>query len=174
MQKTSNVILLVSICFLVTHSPNFAIASTVHLPGLEELITKDVLGYSCINEEDLDIAFRVGGKEGVIPQTCLSSMPVSPDCSVLVPLLGRESKMEECGSFKYRWFRRNDPERTLFVKVADPIDREIIPTPTPASLSCFFAAFFLVLTIRLRKFMSKPHRQQMTSAARNGSVAQIQ
>ncbi|MFA9210940.1 MAG: hypothetical protein ACEQR5_03890, partial [Moraxellaceae bacterium] len=76
-------------------------AATVQ-PKKPDLTIRDVLGYPCVPEEDLDAAFFNGGKGGNVPQTCLKKLP-KKDCEVLTELMGRKANANECATFGYRW-----------------------------------------------------------------------
>ena len=115
-------------------------ASTVN-PDLEALITKDVMHYDCVMEEDLDAAFMLTGKGGVVPRTCLAEAPAAPDCDLIDPLVGHDVVGYECAGFKYRWFRQFDPDKVLFVEVRPlPPTNSVSPVPLPAGLVLLLSA----------------------------------
>ena len=80
-------------------------------PPMEDLLTTDLLGYTCVAEEDLDAAFLNQGKGGSVPQTCITETPVK-DCASLAPLLGHEATFNECSTHAYRWLTWFDPDRS--------------------------------------------------------------
>ena len=80
-------------------------------PPMEDLLTTDLLGYTCVAEEDLDAAFLNQGKGGSVPQTCITEAP-SKDCATLEPLLGHQSTSNECATYAYRWLTWSDPDRS--------------------------------------------------------------
>lgn len=77
----------------------------------QELTTVDILGYTCVTEEDLDAAFFNEEKGGSVPQTCITETPVK-DCESLTPLLGREASYDQCMTHSYRYLSWSDPDRS--------------------------------------------------------------
>ena len=77
---------------------------------IDNLLTTDVLGYTCVAEENLDAAFLNGGKGASVPQTCISEAPTK-DCATLTPLMGREATYDECATYAYKWLSTFDPEK---------------------------------------------------------------
>lgn len=91
---------------LLLASPAYAATES---PPIQDLLTTDLLGYTCVKEEDLDAAFLNAGKGGTVPQTCISAPPPK-DCEVLTDLLGREAGINECATYAYRWLTWADPD----------------------------------------------------------------
>lgn len=80
-------------------------------PVISDLLTKDVLNYVCVKEENLDAAFINASKGGKVPQTCLAELP-SKDCvAELEPNLGRLPTSTECMIYAYKWLSTFDPDR---------------------------------------------------------------
>lgn len=77
----------------------------------QELLTTDILGYTCVAEADLDAAFLNEGKGSSVPQTCITETPIM-DCKSLIPLLGREPSYGECSTHSYRYLSWFDPDRS--------------------------------------------------------------
>lgn len=78
---------------------------------MEDLLTTDILGYTCVTEENLDAAFLNQGKGGSVPQTCMTEAPTI-DCGSLTSLLGREPTPEQCATHAYRFLSWFDPDRS--------------------------------------------------------------
>jgi hypothetical protein len=132
-------------------STNFSLASTTE-PEIEELLTTDVLGYSCVQEDDLDLAFINAGKGASVPQTCMPEI-LSKDCDNLTDLMGRDPTAQECATYAYRWLSTVDPNQ-LSGWGWDCGDCEVVSTsakipqtPLPASLVMLLSAFALLCVI---------------------------
>jgi len=123
--------------------------------GIESLLTRDVLGYQCVKEDDLDAAFLNAGKGGAVPQTCFSAAPQN-DCAVLEAVLGRAPNTTECGAFAYRWLTWFDPERStgwgLDCSSWDCTIKPPVPAsvPLPASIWLALCAIGLLALAKTR------------------------
>lgn len=98
-------------CFALVAMPVFGSTIQTPEPTISDLTTRDMLGYSCVMEDDLDAAFLNAGKGGTVPQTCITEAPPK-DCAVLAPLMGREATPSECATYAYRWLSWFDPDRS--------------------------------------------------------------
>ncbi len=88
--------------------------------SIDDLLTKDVFGYTCVPEDQLDLAFTMVDKPYHMPQTCLTTNAArTPE--TLAEVLGRDPTADEWGAYSYRWFRTMEPDRVLFVPVPDPL-----------------------------------------------------
>lgn len=100
-----------ALCLALVVAPAFGATIQPPEPSIEDLTTTDMLGYSCVMEDDLDAAFVNAGKGGSVPQTCITEAPPK-DCAFLAPLIGREPTLNECATYAYRWLSWFDPDRS--------------------------------------------------------------
>jgi hypothetical protein len=135
--------------------------SAIIEPPMEDLLTTDILGYTCVAEEDLDAAFLNQGKGGAVPQTCITEMPVK-DCASLTYLLGREATYEQCATHAYRFMSWYDPLGTTGWgwDCGDCTVTTYVPptnaVPIPGSALMLLGA--LVLLIPIRRSHHATHR----------------
>lgn len=100
----------IAACLALVAAPVFGATTQPPEPTISDLMTRDVLGYACVMEDDLDAAFINAGKGGTVPQTCITATPAK-DCAFLEPLLGREATVGECATHAYRYLTWLDPDR---------------------------------------------------------------
>lgn len=115
-------------------------------PEIPDLMTTDVLGYTCVLDEDLDAAFMNAGKGGTVPQTCISEPPVK-DCASLTPLLGHEATADQCAVHAYRFLTWLDPDKSTGWGWGCG-DCKVYPAPPPA-VPLPASALMLMLAIGL-------------------------
>lgn len=121
-------------------------------PPIQDLLTTDVLGYTCVAEEDLDAAFINAGKGGAVPQTCITGEPVK-DCESLTILLGTEATPAQCATHAYRYLTWLDPDRSIGWgwDCGDCTVEPYTPpaaVPVPASAMLMFSALILLSAVR--------------------------
>lgn len=82
-----------------------ASAATVEPVSLDDIVQIDALGFSCVNEQDLERAFAATGKkDGVVPQSCLPK-PCDRllDADQLAEFLGRDPTDEKWDEYVSRY-----------------------------------------------------------------------
>ena len=124
----------IAACLALVAAPVFGATTQSPEPTIADLTTRDVLGYACVMEDDLDAAFVNAGKGGTVPQTCISETPVK-DCTFLEPLLGHEATAGECMTHAYRYLTWFDADRsTGWGWDCGDCAVEVIPPPGPVPL----------------------------------------
>ena len=108
-----------------------ALAATVEPVSMADLIQIDALGFSCVEEENLELAFAATGKkDGVIPQSCLPK-PCDRllDTDQLAEYLGRNPTDEKWDEYVSRYAEYCVaetggpwPDDVLFANASDDID----------------------------------------------------
>ncbi len=121
---------------------------------LEDLIDVDDLGFDCIREELIDVAFHASGKGVRMPRTCLPE----PCVKALVPeelalLIGRQPEEEEWGQY--------------FSRYADVCRKEVVPFNTtdlepPADSDNAIENFWAPLIETFIKDRELPRKQLLT------------
>ena len=116
--------------------------------AMKDILSKDFLGYTCVEEKDLDLAFAISEKGGPVPQTCFEP-EVTRDINVVSEFLGREPTPEEWSIFKYRWCKYHEAEGC---SLDAPDFPEVPSVPLPDSLGfmigilCIFTTFETYIT----------------------------
>ena len=118
--------------------------------AMKDILSKDFLGYTCIEEKDLDLAFTISAKEGQVPQTCFEQ-EVPRDINVVSEFLGREPTPEEWSIFKYRWCEYHEAEGCSL----DAPDFPEVPSavPLPDSLGFMIGILCIFTIVKLFKNM---------------------
>lgn len=133
--------------------------SAVINSSLDDILTTDSLGYECVNEDDLEIAFTVG--KGVrAPQVCVSDPCADMDFQTLSrEIIGTDPSSLEFDAF----LRRQDevcggPQRAQFTDAevrkfafSGTPATALTPVPLPNSLSLLFAALGFAGLLTRRK-----------------------
>jgi len=97
-----------------------AVAATT---GADEYIETDVLGYTCVQEDNLEAAMQAGGKGIRLPQTCV----IDPCTSVTKEMFDNFFAGTETDSMRYDAFlRRQDAQCPVDVPRARFSDHDLL------------------------------------------------
>lgn len=118
--------------------------------AMKDILSKDFLGYTCVEEKDLDFAFEISAKEGQVPQTCFEP-GVTRDINVVSEFLGREPTPEEWSIFKYRWCKYNEAEGCSLDAPNFPDYPEVPSVPLPDSLGFMIGILCIFTIVKLFK-----------------------
>lgn len=114
--------------------------------AMKDILSKDFLGYTCVEEKDLDHAFLLSSKYGPVPQTCFKP-GVSKTVEVVSEYLGHEPTEKEWSIFTYRWCKYHEVENCGWDYP------EVSNVPLPDSLGFMIGMLCIFTIVKLFKNM---------------------
>lgn len=112
--------------------------------AVQDFLTKDIFGYDCVEEHDLDLVFLSADKGLEVPQTCMT-LDTPKDFDVYAGMLGRTPTQEEWSIFTWRWLRLHFPDKKLLT----PPEVDIASVPLPSSLGLMIGVISILALVAI-------------------------